>query len=108
MKLTTRLAVEGLSERRRGDVRDFPEFVHRVLAVAVLLAGSPAAARMEGPSLIKEGGLGAASALISLVYSGTRFDQWSAILHEAFRWGLRMIGFLAAIAVTLFLLGRII
>ena len=27
--------------------------------------------------------------LISLVYSGTRFDRWDAILHEAVRWGLR-------------------
>jgi hypothetical protein len=34
--------------------------------------------------------------LISLVYSATRYDQWDAILREAFRWGLRM---------TLFLLG---
>lgn len=34
--------------------------------------------------------------VISLVYSATRFDEWDAILREAFRWGLRM---------TLFLLG---
>lgn len=39
-----------------------------LLAVAVLLAGSPAAARVEDPSLVREGGLGAAAALISLVY----------------------------------------
>jgi len=37
-------------------------------AVAVLLAGSPAAARVQNPSLFREGGLGAAAALMSLVY----------------------------------------
>ena len=42
--------------------------------------------------------------LISLVYSATRFERWDAILHEALRWGLRMGGFLAAIAAALFLL----
>ena len=40
-----------------------------LFAVAVLLAGSPAAARVDDPSLLREGGLGAASALTSLVYS---------------------------------------
>jgi hypothetical protein len=42
--------------------------------------------------------------VISLVYSATRFDHWPNILHEAFRWGLRMAGFLAAIVVILFVL----
>jgi hypothetical protein len=42
--------------------------------------------------------------LISLVYSATRFERWDAILREALRWGLRMGGFLAAIAAALFLL----
>jgi hypothetical protein len=46
--------------------------------------------------------------LISLVYSGTRFDYWPAILHEALRWGLRMTGFLAGIGVTLYLVGLFI
>ena len=39
-----------------------------LFAVAALLAGSPASAQVENPSLFREGGLGAASALISLVY----------------------------------------
>jgi hypothetical protein len=46
--------------------------------------------------------------IISLVYSGTRFDQWSDILNEAFRWGLRMTGFLVAIGVTLFVAGLLV
>jgi integral membrane sensor domain MASE1 len=40
--------------------------------------------------------------VISLVYSATRFDDWDAILLETFRWGGRMLVFLAAIAVVLF------
>ena len=39
-----------------------------LLAVAALLVGSPAAARVKNPSLFREGGLGAAAALISFVY----------------------------------------
>lgn len=39
---------------------------------------------------------------ISLVYSATRYDQWDAILQETFRWGLRMVGFMVAIFVVLF------
>ena len=41
--------------------------------------------------------------VISLVYSATRFDRWDLILREAFRWGSRMVGFLLAIGVVLFL-----
>jgi hypothetical protein len=41
--------------------------------------------------------------IISLVYSATRFDEWSSILHEAFRWGLRLTGFLIAIVVVLYI-----
>jgi hypothetical protein len=41
--------------------------------------------------------------IVSLVYSATRFDQWGPILREALRWGLRLTGFLAAIAVALYL-----
>jgi hypothetical protein len=44
--------------------------------------------------------------LISLVYSATRYDKWSLILHEAFRWGLRLLAFLAAIVVVLYLVNR--
>ncbi len=40
-----------------------------LFAVAVLLAGSPAPAQVEDASLFREGGLGAAAALISLAYS---------------------------------------
>ena len=39
---------------------------------------------------------------ISLVYSATRYDQWDAILHETVRWGLRMLGFMVAIFIVLF------
>ena len=39
--------------------------------------------------------------VISLVYSATRFDRWDAILWEAFRWGSRMILFLAGIVLIL-------
>ena len=45
-------------------------------------------------------------ALISLVYSGTRYESLSEILIEAFRWGLRMIGFLLAIGLLLFVLSH--
>ena len=41
--------------------------------------------------------------VVSLVYSATRFDEWGPILGEALRWGLRLTGFLAAIAVVLLL-----
>jgi hypothetical protein len=46
--------------------------------------------------------------VISLVYSATRFEHWGAIVHEAFRWGLRMGAFLCAIAVVLFVLSLFI
>jgi hypothetical protein len=42
-----------------------------LLAFAALLAGSPAAAQSDdrdSPSLIREGGLGAAAALVSMIY----------------------------------------
>ena len=40
--------------------------------------------------------------LISLVYSATRFDEWPAILRDAFRWTVRMAGFLLVIGVALY------
>ena len=40
-----------------------------LFAVVALVAGSPAAARADDPSLFREGGLGAIAALTSLVYS---------------------------------------
>jgi hypothetical protein len=39
--------------------------------------------------------------LVSLVYSATRFDQWSAIFHEAARWGLRLTAFIFCIVALL-------
>jgi hypothetical protein len=45
--------------------------------------------------------------LISLVYSATRFDDWPVILHEAWRWGIRMGGFLAAIGVIILILAYV-
>lgn len=44
--------------------------------------------------------------LISLVYSATRYDDWASILREAFRWGLRLLGFLGGIGLVLYLLAR--
>jgi hypothetical protein len=44
--------------------------------------------------------------IISLVYSATRFDEWSVILSEAWRWGLRMTAFLLGIAVVLIVLAK--
>jgi hypothetical protein len=46
--------------------------------------------------------------IISLVYSATRFDEWSTILREAWRWGVRMTGFLLAIAIALVVLAKFI
>jgi hypothetical protein len=45
--------------------------------------------------------------VISLVYSATRFDEWGPILREALRWGLRLVAFLGAIAVVLYILNRV-
>jgi hypothetical protein len=49
-----------------------------------------------------------AIAIISLVYSATRFERWTAIFHEAFRWGVRMATFLASIAVVLYILSVLV
>ncbi len=40
--------------------------------------------------------------VISLVYSATRHEKWDEILIEAFRWGIRMLGFMFLVAVVLF------
>ena len=42
--------------------------------------------------------------VISLVYSATRHEQWDDILVEAFRWGIRMFGFMLLVGVVLFVL----
>jgi hypothetical protein len=46
--------------------------------------------------------------IVSVVYSATRYEDWPAILREAFRWGLRMSIFLVVIAVLLFVLAKFI
>ncbi len=46
--------------------------------------------------------------VISLVYSATRFERWENIFVEAFRWGLRMVVFLCAIGLVLYVLSRFI
>ncbi len=46
--------------------------------------------------------------LISLVYSGTRFDQWNLILREALRWGRNLLGFLLVIVVVLYVISTVI
>jgi hypothetical protein len=42
--------------------------------------------------------------LVSVVYSATRFDHWQPILRDTFRWCLRLAGFLASIALVLYLI----
>lgn len=39
--------------------------------------------------------------VISLVYSATRHDEWDEILIEAFRWGIRMFGFMVMVGIVL-------
>jgi hypothetical protein len=46
--------------------------------------------------------------VISLVYSATRYERWINILQEAFRWGIRMLGFLCGIGVALYVLALFI
>jgi hypothetical protein len=45
--------------------------------------------------------------LISLVYSATHYDQWRPILREALRCGLRLVVFLGAVALILYLFIRL-
>jgi hypothetical protein len=45
--------------------------------------------------------------LVSLVYSATRYDDWPSILREAFRWGMRLVVFLGAIGVVLYIVTRL-
>jgi len=40
--------------------------------------------------------------IISLVYSATRHEQWDEILIEAFRWGIRMFGFMVIVGIVLY------
>jgi hypothetical protein len=47
-------------------------------------------------------------AVISLVYSATRYEEWGAILRETVRWVIRMTAFLVVIGVLLFVLATFI
>ncbi len=46
--------------------------------------------------------------IISLVYSATRHDDFKTILVEAFRWGVRMAGFMVCIGLVLYVAGKLI
>ena len=46
--------------------------------------------------------------VISLVYSATRFERWSDIFAEAFRWAFRMTTFLGGIGVVLYVFARLL
>lgn len=45
---------------------------------------------------------------ISLVYSASRHEQWDEILTEAFRWGIRMFGFMLIVGGVLFAISFVI
>ena len=44
--------------------------------------------------------------VVSVVYSATRYDRWGSIVKEALRWGLRLTGFLAGVALVLWVINR--
>jgi integral membrane sensor domain MASE1 len=44
--------------------------------------------------------------LVSLVYSATRFDEWSAILRQFVSWVVRLAFFLGGIGLLLYLVSR--
>jgi hypothetical protein len=69
-----------------------------VVAVYLTLAGDLA------PTLYLQ--LPVVLALVSLVYSATRFERWRPILLEAVHWGWRMTAFLLAIGVILYIVAR--
>jgi hypothetical protein len=46
--------------------------------------------------------------VISLVYSATRFEEWTSICHEAFRWGRNITVFLVGVAIVLYVLASLI
>jgi len=45
--------------------------------------------------------------LVSLVYGATRYDDWQLILREALRWGGRLLCFLFAVILILYLVATI-
>lgn len=46
--------------------------------------------------------------VISLVYSATRYDDWPEIFVEAYRWGSRMLMFMASIFVAMYVLSLLL
>ena len=42
--------------------------------------------------------------VVSLVYAGTRYDDWPNIFKEARRWVVRLVGFLGAVVLVLYVL----
>jgi hypothetical protein len=46
--------------------------------------------------------------IISLVYSATRHEEWNDILIEAFRWGIRMFGFMVIVGIVLYVVSFLI
>ncbi|NBO92485.1 MAG: hypothetical protein EBV06_09285 [Planctomycetia bacterium] len=42
--------------------------------------------------------------MVSLVYSATRYEKWSAILVEAARWIAQLLFFLGGVALALYIL----
>ena len=45
--------------------------------------------------------------LVSLVYSATRYEKWSAILLESFRWMAQLLFFLGGIGLLLYFTTRV-
>jgi hypothetical protein len=45
--------------------------------------------------------------VVSLVYSATRYDEWSDILRESLRWVIRLTSFLGAIGVVLYFMSKL-
>jgi hypothetical protein len=46
--------------------------------------------------------------IVSLIYSATRFEQWDAIVREAWRWGLRMAVFLVGVGAVLLIVAYLL
>jgi hypothetical protein len=78
----------------------------QLLAVGLALTVGRFAGQIQ-PSVIYVFHLPVLIIVVSVVYSATRYDQWGAILKEAVRWGLRLTGFLAAVAGVLMLVNKL-
>ncbi len=44
--------------------------------------------------------------LVGLVYSGTKYDEWPAILRDAIWWQIRLLLFLSGLGLVVFLFSR--